>query len=455
MSNQNLNEQTASSKNKGYRVFAILIAALSLIALFLPIKTFAGDKVSTHISFALLGQMFASPYKKWGFIPMLGDPASATTRLGSYAVICFIVAMLVVLAVAIVAIVLSAKDSSAKKTQVFATIAVYAFTLASAVYSLVITTVTSYVPNTVIVIDVTTVALTAIGCILYLFLLIQKYQAGSLFYVVQFVCSFAVLAFAILAFTHDSAAVFESLQIAPRYKVFAMLFILGMTTVVGFASLCAFYPNNKKASNVISVSILFFQTGTLFGMALLAAAAEIHVRDYEIRTFVAGIITFSQFLATILWIALTGNKKEKPIKALTDKEYIEVLPYEGGPVSGIYVAEVVEEDAPAEESAEAPVEEPATEEASAEEGAPEEASEEEQAPEGPFDAFMLTLTKEERAQFTDLYILKTVSMPEIPAYVVGGDNKKFFNKVFIFIAQYRNVIPSALLAKMYDFSMKL
>lgn len=453
MSNQNLNEQTAKSKNIGYRVFAIVLMALSVIALFLPIRTFAGNKVSTHISFALLGQMFASPYRKWGFIPMLGDPACATTRLGSYAVCCFIVAMLVVLAVSIIALVLSVKDSSAKKTQVLTTIATYAFTLASAVYSLVITTVTSYVSNTTVIVDVTTVVLTAIGCILYLFLLIQKYKAACLFYIAQFVFTFAVLAFVVLAYTHRGEAVAPALDVARRYKLFAMHFILGMTAVVGFASLCAFYPTNKKASNVISVSILFFQTGTLFGMALLAAVADIHVRDYEIYTYVAGIITFVQFLAVILWISLTGNKKEKAIKALSDKEYIEVVPYEGGPVSGIYVAEVVEE-APAEESAEAPVEEAATEEAPAEEPATEEAPAKEE-PVGPFDAFMLTLTKEERLQFTDLYILKTVNMPEIPTYVVGGDNKKFFNKVFIFLAQYRNAIPSALLAKMYDFSMKL
>lgn len=452
MSNQNLNEQTAKAKNRNYRVLAIVLAALSLIALFLPIRTFAGGKISTHISFGLLGQMFTSSYKKWGFIPMLGDPISATTRLGSYAVFGFIVAMLAVLALSIVTIVVSVKASpESKKTAILTRISVYALTLASALYSLVITTITSYAPNVNVVVDVTTVVLTALGCIAYLILLIEKYKGGCWFYIVQFVCSFVVLTIVVLAFTHRGELISGSLDVRMVYKVFAMLFILGMTTVVGIASLCVFYPKNKKVDNAISLSIVFFQTGILFGMALLAAVADIHVRDYEIYTYVAGIVAFVQFLALILWIALSDKKAEKPVKALAENEYIEVLPYEGGPVSGIYVAEVVEEEneqsAESEAAEEAPVEEGASEEAPAEEESNE--------PEGPFDAFMLTLSKEQRLQFTDLYILKTVNMPEIPAYVVGGDNKKFFNKVFIYIAQYRNCIPSDLLAKMYDFSMKL
>jgi hypothetical protein len=121
---------------------------------------------------------------------------------------------------------------------------------------------------------------------------------------------------------------------------------------------------------------------------------------------------------------------------------------------------MVEEEpaAPAEEPAPAPapVEAPA---APAQTEAPAQAptapaGEPAPAPAPVFDAFIASLSDEERMQFTDLYILKTVSMPEIPTYEVGGNNKSFFNKVFIYIGQYRDKIPSGLLAKMYDFSVK-
>ena len=66
------------------------------------------------------------------------------------------------------------------------------------------------------------------------------------------------------------------------------------------------------------------------------------------------------------------------------------------------------------------------------------------------------LNEKERNDFTELFILKFKGvMPEIPDYVVGGDNKAFFQKLFIYLGQYRDRIPSDLLAKMYQFAIKL
>ena len=66
-----------------------------------------------------------------------------------------------------------------------------------------------------------------------------------------------------------------------------------------------------------------------------------------------------------------------------------------------------------------------------------------------FDAFMFNLTDKEKEEFIDLYIIRCKGrMPEIPAYVVGGDNREFFNKVFIYLGQYREKISSVLLSKM-------
>ena len=73
-----------------------------------------------------------------------------------------------------------------------------------------------------------------------------------------------------------------------------------------------------------------------------------------------------------------------------------------------------------------------------------------------FDPFIATLDMEERNQFTELFILKYKGvMPEIPDYVVGGDNREFFRLVFLYLGQYRDRIPDSLLAKMYNFSVRL
>ena len=74
----------------------------------------------------------------------------------------------------------------------------------------------------------------------------------------------------------------------------------------------------------------------------------------------------------------------------------------------------------------------------------------------PFDSFIATLSEEQKAAFIDLYVLKCKTpMPEIPTYEVGGNNKAFFNKVFIYLGQYRDKIPSDLLEKIYEHSMKI
>jgi len=38
----------------------------------------------------------------------------------------------------------------------------------------------------------------------------------------------------------------------------------------------------------------------------------------------------------------------------------------------------------------------------------------------------------------------------LPMYRIGGDNKEFFTKVFVFIGRYRNVISDNLLEKIYN-----
>ena len=128
--------------------------------------------------------------------------------------------------------------------------------------------------------------------------------------------------------------------------------------------------------------------------------------------------------------------KEEPTGFETE-EFVEAYPYEGGPVAGVLLAEEVNPSF---------------------------------LPHEPhvttagydfyncksFDPFIATLDAAERNEFTELFILKFKgTMPELPDYVVGGDNKEFFRKMFIYLGQYRDRIPDGLLAKIYQFAIKL
>ena len=452
MSKQNLNKPAADTQNKSHRILAIVMAALSLLALFLPLRALAGSKVSTHISFGLLGQMIDTPHRRGGILPMF-DTASVTTRLSSYAVYAFIFASIATLVFSIVAIVLAKKATpNTAKSTLFVKFAVYLFTFTNAAYTISQTALTAYA-TVPVAFDVTTILLTLLGGAAYLLLLYVDHGKKAWFYVAQFALSFLVLIIVMLAFTHKSE-VSIALNVRRLYKAIALLCMRGMVAMVVAFSLCAFYPAKAYADVVIPLMITLVQVGVVLVVALTGVVAKIHVKHFAVYTLLAAVLSFVQLFGNCVFVLLAKkeNAKNEAPAAEEKEEYIEVYPYQGGPVSGIYVAEVVEENtqaapapeyAQAAEYAEAPACEPATEAAPAEEN------------NGIYDAFFATLTEEEKGQFYNLYVLKTLNMPGIPEYVVGGNNKLFFNKVFIYLGQYRQNIPNALLAKMYDFSLKL
>lgn len=72
-----------------------------------------------------------------------------------------------------------------------------------------------------------------------------------------------------------------------------------------------------------------------------------------------------------------------------------------------------------------------------------------------FDPFLATLTTEERTQFTHIFLLRSENkLPAIPDYVVGGDNKIFFRKVFVNLGCLRARIPDSLMEKIYQFTIR-
>lgn len=67
-----------------------------------------------------------------------------------------------------------------------------------------------------------------------------------------------------------------------------------------------------------------------------------------------------------------------------------------------------------------------------------------------YDPFINSLTEEEKNEFGDLFISKKYGTSAyLPTYVIGGDNKDFFLKVFIYLGKFRTLISDSLLNKLY------
>lgn len=73
-----------------------------------------------------------------------------------------------------------------------------------------------------------------------------------------------------------------------------------------------------------------------------------------------------------------------------------------------------------------------------------------------YDSFINMLTPQERNEFGDLFIANRYGdLSYLPAYVIGGDNREFFHKVFIYLGKFRSHISPELLGKLYEYVSKL
>ena len=69
-----------------------------------------------------------------------------------------------------------------------------------------------------------------------------------------------------------------------------------------------------------------------------------------------------------------------------------------------------------------------------------------------YDPFISTLTTSEINEFGDVFIAdKFGVLSYMPAYVIGGDNKSFFNKMFISLGKVRSHISQPLLDKLFKY----
>ncbi len=193
------------------------------------------------------------------------------------------------------------------------------------------------------------------------------------------------------------------------------------------------------------------------GSILLTIGAFLYTILYTVVEFVANgkfgfdlcslILAVVALIATIVCLKVTKpiievieeevEEEKDPSNGFHVEEYAEAYPYEGGPVAGVLMAEEVNPSfVPQEPRVTTAGYDFYNSKA--------------------FDTFIASLNDVERNDFTEIFILKIKgTMPELPDYEVGGDNKEFFRKIFIYLGQYRDRIPNALLAKMYQYSLKI
>ncbi len=69
-----------------------------------------------------------------------------------------------------------------------------------------------------------------------------------------------------------------------------------------------------------------------------------------------------------------------------------------------------------------------------------------------YDPFINSLSPQEKNEFGDLFIAcKAGKVDGLPIYAIGGDNKEFFRKVFIYLGKFRKDISNDLLDKLYQY----
>jgi len=430
MSNTNNPQAEKVNKKVGYRLLAALFAIVCVGFIFLPINVVKGTFTLEQTTLLkLVPELLKSETKLFGFIPVL----TGTSLLGTAASLvlyALILALVISFILAVIAIFV-------KKPDGLVITVVFFVTWVAAAYALSVLILTSYLNTVVITFDWYSIGLAVVGAFFYWILMLVKTGGSAWMNTLHFLLSLAISAAIILAVTYDghtTAQVINNNHVAYTWIIFG---VLGASILNLFIASCRAMDTKGYSGDLFRYILqVILALGTCYLMYHLEMQNDFSV----ILCLGAAIVAVIQILMVSGQIKYQHTKKVKETKAdavkdFTVEETIEAYAYEGGPVAGVEMAELATNE-------------------NAENG--EELTEAGQYSGKNFDAFIATLSDDERDEFIDLYVLKTNgAMPEIPTYEVGAENKQFFKKVFIYLGLYREKISNALLAKIYAHSKKL
>ncbi len=431
-------------KNVLARVFSAILAAISVAVFFLPIVILTNEKILSASIFSQVNELFASKTKLFGLLPALIDTSYAPGQLATISLYGFALAMVLTFVFGVVGIFCSAKAPAMLRTTLCF------FTLGFAIYTVTTIAVVYYYINK-IVIDLICIACTAVGILLCLILSVAKFGKKGWLNFLQFILSLAVSVALILVTIKTFLELRNSVRLfsfgAIENKLALALFALATLNL--FMALISMQTRDVALDIVRFIIILLVGAGVSY----LAIAGKAEEKLFLMLAIAVTAISFVQLVIAIVERKLAKSDeedienfnneqvetvvKEEPASEFIREEFAEALPYEGGPVDGVEIAKEVN---PTFVAPPAEVKTAGYDFYNCK----------------SFDPFIAILDNEERNQFTELFILKYKgTMPELPDYEVGGDNKEFFRKLCIYLGQYRDRIPNGLLAKIYQFAIKM
>ncbi len=418
-------------KNGGYRIFAAILAILSIAAFFIPMLGVlnATYGVESKMLFEALTSAFSSNSKAFGILPVLTND----TLLGSLS---GLMVYVLVLTLAISFLTSFIGIFSKKKAPCLLYTAAASFGIGTMLYTASIMMATASTGK--LAFDLISLALAVVGlilcCVLSLIKEGKKAWASILQFVLTLVAGF-ILVFGAAKADKDLINAFTA---NAMYKTLTLVVV----AIVILDVICAYI--RVKASKGLAFDIVRYSLLLIAALVLCYVNIAGKVSNNTIQSFalISAVLSLVQIVIAVIQVRSKGKEevveaREELNRTFAIEEYAEAYPYEGGPVAGVEMAEEVNPTF---------------------------------VPHPPhvntagydfyncksFDPFIAMLDAEERNQFTEIFILKFKGvMPELPNYEVGGDNKEFFRKVFIYLGQYRDRIPNGLLAKMYQFSIKL
>ena len=393
-----------------YRTIAALIAIACVAAFFLPYTIFASSPnglVTTELKlYELFEHISDAPYKFLSVIPLFTNPKSVLGLAGGLITYVLMLALVVAFIFAVITLIFG------KKVKRLAALSIIVYTWGAALYMIAVTSITCYLPIK-IAFDTNSIILALIGTFVYFILMCAS--LGKKLCLLNSVRFFLVLAFTVclfLAVTFDYDLVRKLLAEANFYKI-VMVIAIALTLVnVIVASVRA------SAQKAFAFDFINAVVQLVIAVALIVLSVISPVTDVALLVLSSIAAAISLILLILAFVNVKSAKRNAK-------------------------AEIISDVAESGVSEETPV--PACEPKA------EVAAEEDFFAGKQIDTFIATLSVSERNQFAALYLLKDEDvMPEIPAYQIGGDNKLFFEMVFITLGEYRDKIPDELLSKMYN-----
>jgi hypothetical protein len=451
-------EPTPKKKtNAGYRVFAAILAIAAIAVAFLCKFSFLWLNLETMgitkelTFFNAIKDTFADKtFKLFGVLPNAFPMDGIGEKIAALAFYASAVSLLLTAVLGLITVFTNKKAPVMFSATAFFFTATFA-TLAASVWAYVTATqIYEYELNYILL------GLVAAGLVCFVVAALIKNGKTAWFNLLQFIFTLVAMGAAIYCLVKYCPVMYLTVKTGFKWIALALAALSSLCIIFG-----AIRMRTKKG---IAFDIVRFFVQFLLGaFVCYVAIASDDFGDkskFLIFAIVAAAVSLLQIVLAVIAKKANGvkteeqeivkekkAKKEKKQKVAKEQpvavpefvveEYAEALPYTGGPVEGVEIAQEVN---PTYVAPPSPVQTAGYDFYNTK----------------SFDPFIALLENEERNQFTEIFILKYKGdMPEIPTYQVGGDNKEFFRKTFIYLGQYRDKIPDGLLAKMYQFSIKM